>query len=384
VARNGSGVTEHRGALRVAFTVNGETVRRTLSAGGKPMRATPANRRHAERLVAEIRAKIKLGVFSMHEYFPADPSASTGRGHTVAAQLADWLAAQRIEASTRAGYSSAIRFWSSTIGDKVLLALKHSDILHALATRPALTGKTINNYVSVLREALAMAVLDRTIAVNPVSDIPRAKHQKAPTDPFSRDEAEAIIAHMLARYPEPVANMAEAKFFTGLRSSEAAGLRWPNVDTSRAEIVVSEAIVRGKTKLNTKTNVARVVELNSRALAAIKRQKAHTFLAGEHVFLDPRYGTPWLEERAFRRSYWEPTLRALGMRYRPPYNTRHTFATMMLMSGMDPAYCARQLGHSVEIFHSTYAKWIDGNHNAGQRARLEAFLATPAEARATR
>lgn len=384
MGRDGSGVTEHRGALRVAFTLNGERVRKTLCAAGKPMKATPANRRHAERLVDEIRTKIRLGVFVMHEYFPADPNTPAARGHTVAAQLDDWLKAQRIEASTRAGYDSATRFWKETVGDKLLLALKHSDILHALATRPALTGKTINNYVSVLREALALAVLDRTLAANPVADIPRAKHQKAPPDPFSRDEAEALLAHMRAKYPAQVANYAECKFFTGLRSSEAAGLRWPNVDLSREEMVVSEAIVRGKTKLNTKTNIARVVELNSRALGTLRAQKAHTFLAGEHVFLDPRYGTAWLEERAFRRSYWEPTLRALEMRYRPPYNTRHTYATMMLMSGMDPAYCARQLGHSVEIFHSTYAKWIDGGHNAGQRARLEAFLAVPTTAKATR
>ncbi len=81
-----------------------------------------------------------------------------------------------------------------------------------------------------------------------------------------------------------------------------------------------------------------------------------------------------MEERAFRRSYWEPTLRRLGMRYRPPYNTRHTYATMMLMAGMTPAFCAKQLGHSVEMFLRTYAKWIDGRQNALEMNRLEAAL----------
>jgi integrase len=67
--------------------------------------------------------------------------------------------------------------------------------------------------------------------------------------------------------------------------------------------------------------------------ASAQRQRSHTQIRDEHVFLDPRYDAPWYEERAFRRSYWEPTLRRLGMRYRPPYNTRHTYATMMLMAG---------------------------------------------------
>jgi integrase len=66
------------------------------------------------------------------------------------------------------------------------------------------------------------------------------------------------------------------------------------------------------------------------------------------------------------------------MRYRPPYNTRHTYATMMLMAGMTPAFCAKQLGHSVEMFLRTYAKWIDGGQNALEMGRLEAAIAPSA------
>jgi len=62
------------------------------------------------------------------------------------------------------------------------------------------------------------------------------------------------------------------------------------------------------------------------------------------------------------------------MRYRPPFNTRHTYATMVLMASMTPAFCARQLGHSVEMFLRTYAKWIDGDQNALEVGRLEAAL----------
>jgi len=133
-------------------------------------------------------------------------------------------------------------------------------------------------------------------------------------------------------------------------------------------------IVRGVEKDSTKTNVARQVILNSRALGALKSQAEHTRIAAKHVFLDPRYGEPWREERAFRRSYWTPALKALGIRYRKPYNMRHTYATMMLMAGMTPAFCAKQLGHSVEMFLGTYAKWLDGGQNDVEMARMEAAL----------
>lgn len=371
MGRTGTGVEVRERSIRLSFTFEGKQERRTLALNGKPLAPTPPNVRHAERLAAEIKDKIRLGVFSLAEYFPEDGDSGSA---TVATQLDRWLKAQRIESSTLAGYTSAVKFWKALIGDKPLKALVHGDILTALATRPDLSGKTVNNYVSVLREALQLAVLDKALTSNPAGAVPRAKHQKPPPDPFTADEAEAICAYMAEKYPQPVWNYTEFKFFTGLRTGESFGLRWPNVDLPSKYILVAESIVRGEEKDTTKTHVARQVALNSRALAAMQRQAKHTRMAGEHVFLDPRYGTPWTEERAYRRSYWTPALKALGIRYRQPYNTRHTFATRMLMAGMTPAFCAKQLGHSVEIFLRDYSKWLDDGHLELEMARMEASL----------
>jgi integrase len=381
MGRKGSGVEVRGNAIRIQFSLNGEVLRRTLNVEGKPLPPTAANLKYAHRLAAEIRERIRFDSFSLSEYFPAD--GDVGQPLIVSTQLDDWLAAQRLEVSTAAGYASAIRFWKnavcdrrgSKLGDRPLRILKHSDVLTALASRPNLSGKTVNNYVSVLRKAMELAVADRTIAANPVNAVAPAKHQKPLPDPFSREEAEAIVADMASHYAGPISNYVEFKFFTGLRTSESFGLYWLDVDLAGKHVLVHRAIVRGVEKNNTKTNSARHVMLNSRALAALQRQRAHTQMRDSHVFLDPRYGEPWLEERAFRRSFWEPTLRRLGMRYRPPYNTRHTYATMMLMAGMTPAFCAKQLGHSVEMFLRTYAKWIDGGQNALEMGRLEAALA---------
>jgi integrase len=371
MGRTGLGVEVRERSIRIAFTLDGQPCRRTLQLNGAPLAPTPANIKHARRLAAEIKDKIRHGIFSMAEYFPED--GDTGL-LTLGDQLDRWLGSQRLETSTKAGYSSAIKFWKGLLGSKPVKALIHSDILTALAKRPDLSGKTVNNYVSVLREAMELAVLDKVITASPVAGVPRAKHQKPPVDPFTQAEAEAICAYMGKHYPAQVANYVEFKFFTGLRTSESFGLRWPSVDLPSKYFTVSQGIVRGEEKDSTKTNEARTVILNSRALAAIKRQAEHTRMTGEHVFLDPRYGTPWTEERAFRRSYWTPALKALGIRYRPPYNTRHTYATIMLMQGMTPAFCAKQLGHSVEMFLRTYSKWLDGGQDALEMAKLENAL----------
>lgn len=367
MGRTGAGVEVRAKSIRFTF-VPGKP---TLTVNGVPAKPTPANVKWAHRLAAEIRERMRFGTFSMAEYFPL--AGTAGAPVTVASQLDSWLAGQRIEASTRAGYESAARFWKATVGDKPLRALKHSDVLTALATRPDLSGKTVNNRVSVLREAVALAVLDRMLTDNPVANIPSAAWQRLPVDPFTANEVEAILAEMRARYPAQVANYTAAKFFTGMRTGESFGLRWPSVDLASGHIVVRESIVSGQEKASTKTNTTRTVLLNSRALEAIKAQKAHTFMAGGHVFHDPRDGKRWGGEPKFRW-YWVPTLKRLGIRHRPPYNTRHTYATTMLMAGMKPAFCAGQMGHSVEIFLRTYAKWIPGAGDAAEMAKLELNL----------
>lgn len=365
------GIDVRAKSIRITFTLDGKQERRTVYVGGKPLAPSPRNILHAERLAAEIKEKIDLGIFSMAEYFPV--SGDAGQPISLEAQLSGWLDAQRIEESTKAGYSSASKFWSDALPDKPVKTLRHSDILKVIAGRPDLSGKTINNYVSVLREALDLAVKDKIIKENPVADVPRAKHQKEPPDPFSRDEVASIIRAVEARHPGQVANMITCWLWTGMRTSEIFALQWTNVDLASGTMLVNRAVVRGTSK-TTKTNLARTVRLNSMALAAIQRQRQHTQMAGGAVFQDPRYGTAWSDERAFRRSFWTPVLKSLGIRYRRPYNMRHSYATAMLMASMTPAFCARQLGHSVDMFLRTYSKWLDGEQNDLEMQRLEAAL----------
>lgn len=228
--------------------------------------------------------------------------------------------------------------------------------------------------MSVVCEALDLAVQDRVLTENPTLGIPRAKYQREPPDPFSRPEMESILESVGQRFPGQVPNLIEFWFWSGLRTSEVFGLQWPNVDLASGSILVAAALVRGERKDRTKTAVARQVILNSRALSAIQAQRQHTQVTGAAVFHDPRYAAKWEDERAFRRSFWTPTLKLLGIRYRRPYNMRHTYATVILMAGRTPAFCAKQLGHSAEMFLKTYSKWLDGDQNDLEMSRLETAI----------
>jgi integrase len=164
--RTGDGVEVREKSIRVSFILDGMPQRKTLMTNGKPLTPTPANIRYAQRLAAEIRDRIRHDTFCMSEYFPTNGATSA---LTLAAWFDTWLGTQRIERSTKEGYMSAIKFWNgaacdrkqNTMGSVLVRSLKHSHVLMAIANRPDLSGKTINNYVSVLRDALSLAVRDK-------------------------------------------------------------------------------------------------------------------------------------------------------------------------------------------------------------------------------
>jgi integrase len=381
MGRKGSGVEVRPGSIRLTFTWQGQAHKETLITDGKPVPPTPRSIAFAERTAAEIREKIKHGTFVFAEYFPASRHATTGQGTTVADQLDLWLSLQIGKASsTLKGYRVAVEWWKDRIGSKTLRALVHSDVLAALASEPTWTGKTRNNKVSPLRQALALAIRDGVLKSSPVEGLEASKHQKPPPDPFSREEAEAILADLREHYHPQIALYFEIKFFTGMRTSESLGLRWDSIDWRRGQMTVREGIVLGEHIDRTKTHAIRQVQLNSRALAALKAQKAHTFLLQPGwVFTDPRTGKRWIDDEGPRENFWRPALKRLGIRYRSPYETRHTYATIMLMAGVRPAYGARQLGHSVEQFLRTYSKWIDGGENDVEMGKVEAAIAGAGE-----
>jgi integrase len=200
MARQGSGVEVRGNAIRIQFSLNGDVVRRTLKRDGKALAPTPENLADAHRLSAEIRRRITADTFCQSEYFPA--TGKDGQALTVGEQLDAWMAVQRIEPSTAASYMSAIRFWKhapcddsgAKLGDRALHRLKPGQVLKALTFRPGLNAKTVNNYVTVLRRAMDLAVANHAIEDNLVRFVRHRRPQLPFPDPFSRDEVEAIVA----------------------------------------------------------------------------------------------------------------------------------------------------------------------------------------------
>jgi len=99
-----------------------------------------------------------------------------------------------------------------------------------------------------------------------------------------------------------------------------------------------------------------------RALAVLQRRQAVSRLAGGAVFTHDR-GTPW-HDLQLQWRHWQSTNKRLKLRYREPYQMRHTSVTWSLMIGKNLLWVAEQHGHSAAVMLKTYAKWLKGTTDA--------------------
>jgi integrase len=121
----------------------------------------------------------------------------------------------------------------------------------------------------------------------------------------------------------------------------------------------------------TKTEAGfREVKLLQPAIQALVAQKAHTFLKNAEIFQNPQTQARWTGDQQIREMMWIPALKKARVRYRKPYQTRHTYASMMLMAGEHVMWVARQMGHTDwSLTAKRYGRWIHSDMpDAGSKA----------------
>jgi integrase len=374
-----SGVDVRESSIRVLFSYGGKQRREPVKVDGQVLAPTPANIKYAVRLVADVKKQIAAGTFDYRATFPDSPHAPAPSGRTGDELFFDlidrWWDLLELKPSTKKQYfQQKENFWKVHMPNKPISAFVHSDIKAALKKGTWSSNKSRNNQLSIIRGVFELAVMDKQIKENPCAGLEYADVQTSGPDPFSLAEVRKILDSVAEHYSPQALNYLQFQFFSGLRTSEAIALEWSNVDLNKGEVLVESVLVYDEEQDSTKTNTKRLVKLPTEGLAALLAQKEYTYRLGGKVFHDPYYSEPWLYHRITRAAFWTTTLKRLGIRHRRTYNTRHTYATIGLMAGANPAFMARQLGHSLEMFFRVYAKWIDGKHDDREMAKIQAAI----------
>lgn len=330
------------------------------------MQPTPANLKRAFAHLVMINDAIADGSFDYAKTFPNSKRAAlyTNTGQ-VYVYLKSWLSRQaHIKSGTYNFYNHIIegQVKDSTIAEMRLVDLTWShvrDWVSDMNVKP----KTRSGRLTPLRSALDDAVDDGIIPSNPLTGR-KLKQQSviipseaSRIDPFSWQEREAINQAASRQF----GLMLTFSFFTGLRPEEIRGLTWDRVDFIGRTVLIDRVITDaslGKFEPPKTQHSYRTVDLVEPAFDALVSYKQYSFLGGHLIFLNPNTGQPYSTTNKIR-TQWISVLKKAGVRYRVPYQTRHTYASTSLAVGEDLAYIAKQMGHSdISVTLKYYARFV--------------------------
>ena len=221
---------------------------------------SPGNRKRLEKVLAKIEAQIEAGTFdyavcfpnSKHERVPAPVRSTNAATSDVStpAPLAGsplfstfavhWLAEHKIE-----WRRSHIKVLESTLnghllpffGAKTVASITKTEVLAFRSSLATLPGRgeregRINGIMALLRQILNEAA-DRHEFVSPTLNLKPLKLRKTDVEPFTLDEVQTILHTVRADYRDYFT----VRFFTGMRTGEAHGLKWKYVDFSNRLIL---------------------------------------------------------------------------------------------------------------------------------------------------
>lgn len=256
---------------------------------------------------------------------------------------------------------------------------------------------TVNDYSHVVGRVLAFALREEFIKHNPMKDVERLSEDesrsrrlrsvaKSNTDelededlyvcPFSKAELDELIATV---HLPKTKLMIRLLAWTGLRHGELKALAWEDVDLKNRKLVVRYNLTRNGTLKPPKTkNGRRIVKLLPEAVKVLEEIKELStqlparqerilyknskseLVMRRRVFLS-RGNLPYKRpELTTVNGLWEAWLKKAGLRHRPAYQLRHTYASQLLMAGTSALWLAKQMGHGdTSMIHKIYGKWIE-------------------------
>ena len=243
-------------------------------------------------------------------------------------------------------------------------------------TRAGRKASTINRDTNALRAALQRAVDWELIDANPLARLKPLKVDKQPVVRYLTDKEEKrLIAALVARddemraarqrgndhrrergqelmpeigaYADNLTPLVLLALNTGLRRGELWNLTWGDVDLRRKLVTV-----RGETtSTRSKTLQTRHVPLNKAAVAVLKAHKGD---------VSPLKSVPVFGRHEFKKAF-ASVLKAASVEAFRFHDTRHHFASKLVMAGVPLNTVRELLGHSDIKMTQRYAHLAPDN-----------------------
>lgn len=242
-------------------------------------------------------------------------------------------------ASTRRTYQDVLEdYLDKIIGSRPIEDILREDfdkIARVMHTDLGLSNSTITKTLSFTSNVLRYAVDNnrRTMAAPSPNCVKLPKTIKEEIDPLTPAELNAVLS-ALSEHDRPLFTCLA---WTGARPNEMCALQWSDIDFDKNEIVISKGRVRG-VEGSTKTGKLRRISMPKivkDTLLRLPRESSYVFLNKAGKPIDGHLDRIWANASV-----------KAGVKHRPSYNLRHSFASIALSSGIPIAWLSQQLGHS--------------------------------------
>lgn len=281
-----------------------------------------------------------------------------GDPQTLGEYLKHWLQAAakpRLRERTHLEYERQLdRYVIPALGASRLQKLTPLQIqgLYGQMLDNGLSPRTVRLTHAILRNALKQAVRWGILRSNPADNVDLPKQQAREMKTLSQDEAQRFLE---AIEPDPYHVLMATLLGTGMRPSEAAGLRWSDVDLigRRLHVQRTATKVAGRWVFNAPKTAKgrRQIDLPD-GLASLLADHVRD---GELVFTNFS-GEPF-SQRTVLEHHFKPALKRAEL---PEslrlYDLRHTHASLLLLAGVHPKVVSERLGHAtIQITLDTYS-----------------------------
>lgn len=244
-------------------------------------------------------------------------------------------------------------------------------LVDLLKIRSAKTVEVVHAVISgIFSEAIDLGYTDKNPAYGLLKKIlpPKNKRNLTEPDPFNQEDPGEFLEAAWAKLPEPFSLILETMAMSGMRRGEVLAMCWENMDSRNCQYNVAETTRQGR--FGPPKSGKRLIDLDTPLVAKLEAHIKELRKESLRTGIQAHYFFPGITQRMVQTAMRRACM-AARLRTRSPHDLRHTYATILLMAPMSPAYVQRQLGHhSISMTVDIYGHWIPGEG----RERLDKAL----------
>ena len=277
-----------------------------------------------------------------------------------------------VRPSTKVDYDKAIRRLKPLIGGRIVSAITRREVdelIAALSERYAAstTRKTTVVLRMILRMGLEHGHLDKMPTAGSRLSLPKQKRRVF--EPLTPEQVKNLIACTVEYYRPFV----QLLLTTGLRGSEARGLRVHDLDLDAGVIHVRGQLIKGRI-VDLKTDASyRDVPLPRQTLESLKAHLT-TLPASDLGLLFPTPEGKPIHHSNFYARVWIPAREKAGLPNLRLHDCRHHVASVLLSQGRSITYVQRLLGHSNPSTLLSIYSWVTRGEAEVATAEFEKWL----------